>query len=96
MSIYLDYNASSPIDSRVLETMIGVYKGSIGNADSRTHSHGEKAREVVEHARAEVANLLKVASDEVIFTSGSTESSNIAIRGLEEYSERTGKNHIVT
>ena len=96
MSIYLDYNASSPIDSRVLETMIGVYKGSIGNADSRTHSHGEKAREVVEHARAEVANLLKVASDEVIFTSGSTESNNIAIRGLEEYSERTGKNHIIT
>ena len=96
MSSYLDYNASSPIDSRVLETMIGVYKGSIGNADSRTHSHGEKAREVVEHARAEVANLLKVASDEVIFTSGSTESNNIAIRGLEEYSERTGKNHIIT
>lgn len=96
MSIYLDYNASAPIDSRVLDTMIEVYKGSIGNADSRTHNHGEKAREVVEHARRQVAELLGVTSGEVIFTSGSTESNNIAIRGLEEYAEKFGKKHIIT
>lgn len=96
MSVYLDYNASAPIDPRVLDTMIDVYKGSIGNADSRTHNHGEKAREVVEHARAQVASLLGVTSGEVFFTSGSTESNNIAIRGLEEYSEKTGKKHIIT
>lgn len=96
MSIYLDYNASAPIDSRVLNTMIEVYKGSIGNADSRTHNHGEKAREVVEHARRQVAELLGVTSGEVLFTSGSTESNNIAIRGLEEYAEKSGKKHIIT
>lgn len=96
MSIYLDYNASAPIDPRVLNTMIEVYKGSAGNADSRTHNHGEKAREIVEHARGQVADLLGVTSSEVFFTSGSTESNNIAIRGLEEYAEKTGKKHIIT
>ena len=96
MSIYLDYNSSAPIDSRVLETMIEIYKGSVGNADSRTHNHGEKAREVVEYARGQVAALLGATSGEVFFTSGSTESNNIAIRGLEEYAEKTGKKHIIT
>ena len=96
MSIYLDYNASAPIASRVLDTMIEVYKGSIGNADSRTHNHGEKAREVVENARSQIAELLGVTSGEIFFTSGSTESNNIAIHGLEEYAEKTGKKHIIT
>ena len=96
MSIYLDYNASAPIDSRVLDAMIKVYKGAFGNADSRTHNHGEKAREVVEHARKQIADLLGVTPGEVFFTSGSTESNNIAIRGLEEYAEKTGKKHIIT
>lgn len=96
MSIYLDYNASAPIDSRVLDTMIEVYKGTVGNADSRTHNHGDKARKIVEHAREQVADLLGVTSGEVFFTSGSTESNNIAIRGLEEYAEKTGKKHIIT
>lgn len=96
MSIYLDYNASAPIDSRVLDTMIDVYRGVVGNADSRTHNHGERARKVVEHARSQVADLLGVTSGEVFFTSGSTESNNIAIQGLEEYAEKTGKKHIIT
>ena len=96
MSIYLDYNASAPIDTRVLDTMIDVYRGVVGNADSRTHNHGERAREVVEHARSQVADLLGVTSGEVFFTSGSTESNNIAIQGLEEYAEKTGKKHIIT
>lgn len=96
MSVYLDYNASAPVDSRVLESMVEVYKGSVGNADSRTHNHGEKARKVVEKARAQVASLLGVSSGEVFFTSGSTESNNIAIQGLSDYAEKTGKRHIIT
>ena len=96
MSVYLDYNASAPIDERVLEKMIEVYRGVIGNADSRTHNHGEKAREVVETARSQVANLIGVKSDEVFFTSGATESNNIAIQGLAEYAEKTQKKHIIT
>ncbi len=96
MSVYLDYNASAPLDERVLETMIDVYKNHYGNADSRTHLYGESAREVVEKARKQVADLLGVATDEVFFTSGATESNNIAIRGLLDYSKNTGKKHIVT
>ena len=96
MSTYLDYNASTPINPIVLDTMIDVYKNSIGNADSRTHKHGEKARDVVEHARKQVASLLGVTPREVFFTSGATESNNIAICGLEEYANKTGKKHIIT
>lgn len=96
MSIYLDYNASAPIDSRVLETMVDVYKNQIGNADSRTHNYGDQARGVVEKARGQVASLLGVNKDEVFFTSGATESNNIAIQGLEEYANVSGKKHIIT
>lgn len=96
MSVYLDYNASAPIAPRVLDTMIDVYRGSIGNADSRTHNHGEKAKEAVEKARGQAASLLGVRTDEVFFTSGATESNNIAIQGLMDYSEKTGKKHIIT
>ena len=96
MSTYLDYNASAPIDQRVLDVMIEVYQGTIGNADSRTHNHGEAARLVVENARKQVAELLGISPGEVYFTSGSTESNNIAIQGLMEYAEKTGKKHIIT
>ena len=96
MSIYLDYNSSAPIDERVLNVMIDIYRNSIGNADSRTHNHGENAREVVERARGQVASLLKVTPGEIFFTSGATESNNIAIQGLQEYANKTGKNHIIT
>lgn len=96
MSVYLDYNASTPIDLRVLDMMVEVYKNNIGNADSRTHSYGENARAVVEYARGQVAHLFGVSSNEVYFTSGATESNNIAIRGLREYSEKSNKKHIIT
>ena len=96
MSVYLDYNASAPVDMRVLDAMVDVYKNNIGNADSRTHDYGEAARIVVENARKQVAGLLGVAPDEVFFTSGATESNNIAIQGLREHAERTGKKHIIT
>ena len=96
MAVYLDYNATTPIDERVLEVMIGVYHTQYGNADSRTHSHGDEARKVVENARAQLASLLGVNSGEVFFTSGATESNNIAIQGLQEYANTSGKKHIIT
>lgn len=96
MSIYLDWNASAPIAPEVVETMMEVYRNQIGNADSRTHAYGEAVRAVVEHARKQVAALLGVTSAEVFFTSGATESSNIAIQGLAAYAEQNGKRHIIT
>lgn len=96
MGIYLDYNSSAPIDFRVLECMNDVYKNSYGNADSRTHDFGDNARKIVENARKSIANMIGRNADEIFFTSGSTESNNIAILGLREYAKKTGKNHIIT
>ena len=80
MSIYLDYNASAPVDSRVLDVMIDVYKNHYGNSDSRTHSYGDDTRSIVENARKQVASLLNVMPSEIFFTSGSTESNNIGFK----------------
>lgn len=96
MSVYLDFNSSAPIDGRVLDYMIDIYKNTVGNADSRTHDFGDNARKVVENARSQVAILLDINKDEVFFTSGATESNNIAIQGLKEYGLREGKKHIIT
>jgi len=96
MSIYLDYNASAPIDLRVLDEMVDVYRNYIGNADSRTHDYGERANKIVDNARVKVASLLGVNKGEVFFTSGATESNNIAIQGLEAYGIETCKTHIIT
>lgn len=96
MSVYLDFNSSAPIDNRVLDYMIEVYKTAYGNADSRTHTFGDAARQVVESARKQVASILSIKSDEVFFTSGATESNNIAIQGLRDYAAQTGRKHIIT
>ena len=96
MSVYLDYNASTPIDPRVLDVMIEVYRNEPGNADSRTHDYGGQTRKVTENARKQVAELLGVTPEEVFYTSGSTESNNIAIQGLRDYAALTGKKHIIT
>ena len=96
MSVYLDYNATTPIDPQVLDVMINVYRNEPGNADSRTHDYGEQARKITENARKQVADLLGVTSSEVFFTSGATESNNIAIQGLRDYANATGKKHIIT
>lgn len=96
MAQYLDYNASTPLDKEVLQYMMSVYQHTIGNADSRTHSHGIAAREVVESARIIIAELLGINSSEVIFTSGATESSNTAILGIAEWGKKHGKTHIIT
>ncbi len=96
MSVYLDYNASTPIDGRVLNVMNDVYKNNYGNADSRTHDFGDNARKIIEHSRQSVADLLGAKKDEIFFTSGATESDNISILGLQEYAEQKGKKHIIT
>ncbi len=96
MSLYLDYNASTPVDKRVVEEMVRVYTENFGNADSRTHEHGIAARSVVETARSQIAKMLAVEPNEIIFTSGATESDNIAILGFEKYANQTGKKHIIS
>ncbi|HTQ83805.1 MAG TPA: cysteine desulfurase family protein [Pseudolabrys sp.] len=80
MPVYLDYNATTPVDSRVLAAMLPYLRDEFGNPSS-THALGVRAHEAVERARAQVAALIGAAPDEIIFTSGGTEASNLAIRG---------------
>lgn len=96
MAIYLDYNASAPIEPRVIAVMTEVYTNNIGNPDSRTHSFGENANKILANARDKVSTLLKVNKAEIIFTSGATESNNIALQGLMEYGIKNNKKHILT
>jgi cysteine desulfurase len=76
--------------------MIETYREYYGNAESRTHIHGQKARQRVEEARLQVAHLLGVESNEIVFTSGATESNNLAILGLQDYAVSSGRKHILT
>lgn len=96
MVAYLDYNASAPIEPEVIKCMIDIYTNNIGNASSRTHLYGTQAKEIVEKSRKIIANMLGLDQMEVIFTSGSTESNNTAILGLEKYARESGKNHFIT
>lgn len=96
MAVYLDYNASAPIDERVLAKMIEVYRENYGNADSRTHAFGTTAKELVITCRRTIATILGIDSTDLVFTSGSTESNNMAILGLLDYARETGKNHLIT
>lgn len=96
MAVYLDYNASAPIDERVLERMIEIYRAHYGNADSRTHIFGTDAKEIVSSSRKTIADILAVDSMDVFFTSGSTESNNMAILGLLDYAQESGRNHFIT
>lgn len=96
MAVYLDYNASAPIDERVLERMIDVYRSHYGNADSRTHIFGTEAKEIVSSSRKTIADILAVDCMDVLFTSGSTESNNMTILGLLDYAIESGRNHFIT
>ena len=93
--IYLDYNATTPLDRRVFEAMKPFFLEDHGNAGSRSHWHGQRAKEAVEQARAQVAAVLGAEEDEIIFTSGATESNNLAILGLSQYAEKTGRKHVI-
>lgn len=96
-NIYLDYSATTPCDLLVLEKMIPYFTDRFGNSSSRSHSFGWDAEVAVEKARAQIATCLKVEPKNIIFTSGATESNNIAIKGAAEYLKiNRGKNHIIT
>ncbi|MPR32650.1 IscS subfamily cysteine desulfurase [Salmonirosea aquatica] len=93
--IYLDYNATTPVDPRVLDAMLPWFTEQFGNAASRTHLYGWEAADAVAHARQQVARLIGASEKEIIFTSGATEANNLALKGTFE-ALGAQKNHIVT
>ncbi len=93
--IYLDYSATTPIDPRVAEAMIPYLTELFGNPASRSHSYGWTAEEAVENARANVAQLVNCDPKEIVWTSGATESNNLAIKGAAQFYKTKGK-HLIT
>jgi cysteine desulfurase len=94
-SIYMDYNATTPVEPRVLEAMLPYFTEVFGNAASVTHGYGAAAHKAVDYARSQVASLINAQPEEIIWTSGATESDNLAIRGVAEMYASKG-NHIIT
>ncbi|KAK4246782.1 pyridoxal phosphate-dependent transferase [Corynascus novoguineensis] len=95
--IYLDMQATTPVDPRVLDAMLPYYTGVFGNPHSRTHAYGWESERAVEQAREHIAKLIGADPKEIIFTSGATESNNMSIKGVARFFGRSGKKkHIIT
>lgn len=94
--VYLDCNATSPVDPRVQSEVLRYMAEEYGNAGSRTHGYGQVAKERIIRARQQVASVVTAKPEEVIFTSGATESNNLALLGLAAHGEQTGRRHIVS
>jgi cysteine desulfurase len=94
-SIYMDHNATTPLDPRVLESMKPYLSEYFGNPSSTTHGHGRVARQAIEESRDKIADLINVSSREIVFTSGATEADNMAILGTVSRLKEKG-NHIIT
>ncbi|XP_074275354.1 cysteine desulfurase, mitochondrial [Silene latifolia] len=93
--LYLDMQATTPVDPRVLDAMLPYYLSQYGNPHSRTHLYGWESESAVESARAQVASLVNASAKEIIFTSGATESNNISVKGIMRFHSGT-KKHVIT
>ena len=93
--IYMDYHATTPLDPRVLEAMLPTFRDEYGNAASKSHAFGWRAEELVEAGREEVAKLIGASAKEIVWTSGATESDNLAIKGAAQFNRSKGR-HLIT
>lgn len=95
-SVYLDYQSTTPVDQRVLESMLPFFTKVFGNPHSATHTFGKQAKQAVEEARVEIATVINADAAEIIFTSGATEANNLAILGICRNLKKLGKTEIIS